>query len=148
LTLRRIGPTIAKMRLLYRTEEGLEFKWFDEASQVRYAILSHRWLDVEEEVTYKNIKNKRPLESKPKGRQKIVYLLDQAAKDGLEYAWIYTCCIDKTSSVELSEAINTMYYWYQQATICYVFLHDVAADCPELSGESDQTWLAHFAENV
>jgi hypothetical protein len=49
----------------------------------------------------------------------------QAAHDGHEYIWIYTCCIDKSSSAELSEAINSMYAWYQKAEICYAVLDDV-----------------------
>jgi len=32
---------------------------------------------------------------------------------------------DKTSSVELSEAINSMYKWYQAATICYAYFEDI-----------------------
>lgn len=39
--------------------------------------------------------------------------------------WIDTCCIDKSSSAELSEAINSMFRWYQDARICYVYLPDV-----------------------
>ena len=35
------------------------------------------------------------------------------------------CCIDKTSSAELSEAINSMFRWYQNAAVCYAFLSDV-----------------------
>jgi hypothetical protein len=46
-------------------------------------------------------------------------------KDGLEYAWIDTCCIDKTNAVELSEAINSMFQWYSNASICYTYLSDV-----------------------
>ncbi|ROW03871.1 hypothetical protein VPNG_07302 [Cytospora leucostoma] len=49
----------------------------------------------------------------------------QAARDGLKYAWVDTCCIDKSSSAELSEAINSMFRWYKRATICYVFLSDL-----------------------
>ncbi|KAF5572170.1 beta transducin [Fusarium pseudoanthophilum] len=61
------------------------------------------------------------------GRQsfsKIWDLLDRADKDGLSYVWVDTCCIDKTSSAELSEAINSMFRWYQQSAKCYVYLDD------------------------
>lgn len=44
---------------------------------------------------------------------------------GYEYVWIDTCCIDKTSSAELSEAINSMFAWYQEAKVCYAYLFDV-----------------------
>jgi hypothetical protein len=40
----------------------------------------------------------------------------------LEYIWIDTCCIDKSSSAEL---INSMYRWYKNAYVCYAYLSDV-----------------------
>ncbi|PKY00018.1 HET-domain-containing protein [Aspergillus campestris IBT 28561] len=71
-----------------------------------YAILSHTWGD--DEVRFR----------------KIAYSCTQAAKDALGYVWIDTCCIDKTNSTELSEAINSMYKFYSGATKCYVYLAD------------------------
>ncbi|KAI0705460.1 hypothetical protein C8Q76DRAFT_860857 [Earliella scabrosa] len=47
---------------------------------------------------------------------------------GHQYIWIDSCCIDKTSSSELSEAINSMYAWYRDASVCYAFLVDVPRD--------------------
>ena len=44
-----------------------------------------------------------------KDTKKIRYCCALAAAKGYEYVWIDTCCIDKTSSAELSEAINSMY---------------------------------------
>ena len=49
----------------------------------------------------------------------------QAKLDGYEWVWVDTCCIDKRSSAELSEAINSMYWWYANAKICYTYLHDI-----------------------
>ncbi|KAK4126762.1 hypothetical protein N657DRAFT_668795 [Parathielavia appendiculata] len=46
-------------------------------------------------------------------------------RDKLEYAWVDSCCIDKTSSAELTEAINSMFAWYRDAAVCYVFLADL-----------------------
>ena len=60
------------------------------------------------------------------GYRKIERCCALAASEGWSYAWIDTCCIDKTSSAELSEAINSMYSWYQNAQVCYVYLADVA----------------------
>ena len=60
-----------------------------------------------------------------KGYQKIKDCCKLAASDGWQYVWIDTCCIDKTSSAELSEAINSMYRWYEEAQICYAYLADV-----------------------
>ena len=57
--------------------------------------------------------------------KKIQFSCAQAAKDGYGYIWVDTCCIDKSSSAELSEAINSMYKWYQNAEKCYAYLADV-----------------------
>jgi hypothetical protein len=59
------------------------------------------------------------------GYAKIKYACDQAIKDNLGYVWVDTCCIDKRSSSELSEAINSMFCWYRNAQICYAYLADV-----------------------
>jgi hypothetical protein len=66
--------------------------------------------------------------NKKAGYSKIRGCCKAAAADGFEYVWIDTCCIDKTSSSELSEAINSMYKWYQEAEVCYVYLADVFPD--------------------
>ncbi|PIL28773.1 hypothetical protein GSI_08817 [Ganoderma sinense ZZ0214-1] len=51
-----------------------------------------------------------------------------ARERGFLYIWIDSCCIDKSSSSELSEAINSMFYWYSRAEVCYAFLADVPAE--------------------
>lgn len=64
-------------------------------------------------------------------------------EDGLEYVWIDSCCIDK-SSAELSESLNSMYAWYAKAQICYAYLVDVpAADDPSQPGSAfeQSKWL-------
>ncbi|KAK5126115.1 hypothetical protein LTR85_011470 [Meristemomyces frigidus] len=50
----------------------------------------------------------------------------------IRFAWIDTCCIDKESSAELSEAINSMFAWYKNAVVCLVYLADV--DRAQLTG--------------
>ncbi|RFU26802.1 hypothetical protein B7463_g9543, partial [Scytalidium lignicola] len=65
-----------------------------------------------------------------KGFTKIQYTSKQAKKDGLAFAWIDTCCIDKSSSTELGEAINSMFRWYEDAHECYVYLIDVHDPTP------------------
>ncbi|KAI1278999.1 heterokaryon incompatibility protein-domain-containing protein [Xylaria sp. FL0933] len=87
----------------------------------RYAILSHTW--DEEEVTLQDMRG--GIAPSRKGYRKIELCCEQARFDGLPYAWIDTCCIDKQSSAELSEAINSMYRWYENATLCYAYLADV-----------------------
>ena len=90
-----------------------------------YAVLSHRWGSVEDEVLYFDITQKPDEAKLKKGYEKIVACCKQALKDGLAHVWIDTCCIDKASSAELSEAINSMFEWYKQAHICYAYLQDV-----------------------
>ncbi|KAK0738719.1 hypothetical protein B0T18DRAFT_308716, partial [Schizothecium vesticola] len=48
--------------------------------------------------------------------------------DGYKYAWIDTVCIDKTSSAELTEAINSMYDWYAKSATCYTYLEDLESE--------------------
>jgi hypothetical protein len=88
----------------------------------QYAILSHTWED--EEVTFGDFCN---LDNaiKKRGFAKIRQTCAMAQEAGLSYAWVDTCCIDKTSSAELSEAINSMYSWYAGAKICYAYLSDL-----------------------
>ena len=65
-----------------------------------------------------------------RGYSKIQGAIRQTLRDGFEYLWIDTCCIDKSSSAELSEAINSMYQWYHKAHICYAYLSDVTCRPP------------------
>ncbi|KAK5167078.1 uncharacterized protein LTR77_007808 [Saxophila tyrrhenica] len=65
------------------------------------------------------------------GWNKVPNTCLQASRDGHRYVWIDTCCIDKSSSAELSEAINSMYRWYSLAAVCYVYLSD-CTKCPQL----------------
>ena len=85
-----------------------------------YAILSHTWGD--EEVTFEELGT--PEAAAKQGFDKITRTCARAAADGYSYVWIDTCCIDKRSSAELSEAINSMFRWYQEAQICYAHLED------------------------
>ncbi|EEU38404.1 uncharacterized protein NECHADRAFT_91508 [Fusarium vanettenii 77-13-4] len=85
-----------------------------------YAILSHTW--IENEVTFQEF----PTLSRDDPRlEKTVGCCRQALQDDLTYVWVDTFCIDKASSAELSEAINSMYKWYGDSAICYAYLSDV-----------------------
>jgi hypothetical protein len=66
------------------------------------------------------------LQSEPKFR-KVRECSELAQIDGFKYIWVDTCCIDKSSSAELQEAINSMFRWYENAEVCYVFLSDHAS---------------------
>ena len=58
------------------------------------------------------------------GFPKIVEACRLAKEKDLDYAWIDTCCIDKSSTAELTESINFMCKWYQQSSICIVYIDD------------------------
>jgi hypothetical protein len=105
---------------------------------ISYAILSHTWEDGE--VGFQDMANGDLVRQK-KGWQKIAETCEKACSDKLEYAWVDTCCIDKSSSAELSEAINSMYYWYQQASVCYVYLSDYTMDVFQEEHFSQCRWL-------
>lgn len=90
-----------------------------------YAILSHTW--GEREVTFQDMQASRSQAADKAGLSKILHTCKKALEDSLEYAWVDTCCIDKNSSAELTEAINSMFRWYQKAEKCYVYLADVPA---------------------
>jgi len=87
-----------------------------------YAILSHTWGS--EEVLFKELPD-GTCKSKL-GYKKIQFCAEQAWRDGLEFSWVDTCCIDKSNSVELQECINSMFRWYRNAAKCYVYLEDVS----------------------
>ncbi|KAH7418533.1 heterokaryon incompatibility protein-domain-containing protein, partial [Cadophora sp. MPI-SDFR-AT-0126] len=86
----------------------------------RYGILSHTW--GAHEVTLQEFEL---LDKGNPSLSKIRRCSEQALKHGYAYIWVDTCCIDKTSSAELSEAINSMFRWYNQSEICYAYLVDV-----------------------
>ncbi len=87
-----------------------------------YAILSHTWVDGEE-VLFQDIQSSAA--KNRKGFAKVQGFCDVAIRHGYDWVWIDTCCIDKSSSAELSEAINSMFAWYESSTTCFVYLADV-----------------------
>jgi hypothetical protein len=108
------------MRLINVHTQGL--KEFFGAELPHYAILSHRW--EKEEVTFQDLTSGKGKDMI--GWKKILGCCELAIDDKLDWAWIDSCCIDKTSSAELSEAINSMFRWYRDAEICYAYLSDVS----------------------
>jgi len=109
------------MRLLNVQTLKVE-EFMDEKSCPTYAALSHTWAP-EGEVSFQQIST--PAAKAMAGYAKIRKCCEVASQGGFKYVWIDTCCIDKTSSAELSEAINSMYRWYKGARICYAYLSDV-----------------------
>jgi hypothetical protein len=101
------------MRLLLCSETG-KFSFTKEFASnniiPHYAILSHTWGPDDEEVTFEDLA--KGIGENKYSYKKIWFCGEQAWKDGLQYFWIDTCCINKADPAELSEAINSMFRWY------------------------------------
>ena len=135
------------MRLVQRNEDGgFSLAEYLGSDIPRYAILSHTWGEDRDEVTFKDLSEAKG--TSKAGYRKLTFCANQAAQDGLRFFWVDTCCIEKTSSAELSEAINSMFKWYRRADKCYVYLSDVSvgASAPgDLS--SQQMWKLAFRDS-
>lgn len=134
------------MRFLHT--ESFEFHSIDTLDSIAsYAILSHRWGNGNVEVLYEDMlaltisaktEPGRTLaalvhartndEGDGKDFGKLKMCCEVARKDGFDFVWIDTCCIDQKSSAELSESINSMFELYSKSARCYAFLRDVPAD--------------------
>lgn len=125
------------MYLINAKTYGLEY--FVGAGIPKYAILSHVW--AEEEVLFQDMKSLDTAEEK-QGFLKIRLTCQQALQHGLNYAWVDTCCINKESSAELSEAINSMFRWYSRAATCYAYLSDVKLLREDETGSSTRPPLS------
>jgi len=109
------------MRLLHRDEDGniaLAGPFYPSSEIPPYAILSHTWDN--EEVTFQDIIG--GIAQIKAGYRKIEFCVEQAEMAGLKYAWVDTCCIDKTNNVELGSAINSMFTWYRNSRRCFAYL--------------------------
>jgi hypothetical protein len=128
---------IAIMRLIQASSiafpDRLAFKDFPVSQLPPYAILSHTWGN--DEVVWADFE-RGTAHLKP-SFGKVTSSCLRAIEDGLEWVWIDSACIDKSSSAELSESINSMYDWYRRAEICYAHLEGVSstADVTQTSGE-------------
>ncbi|KAK5703432.1 hypothetical protein LTR17_022116 [Elasticomyces elasticus] len=120
--------------------------WGEDSDRPRqdYVILSHRWGD--DEVSFKEWR--KGLKTSGQGYEKIMQCCEfiKARPDWPQYVWIDTIAIDKRSSAELSEAgliaINSMYKWYSQATVCVAYLSDVVGPWPDDQAEFWKRTLA------
>ena len=113
------------MRLLQHNDDGeFSLREFISDGIPPYAILSHIWGSDGEEITFSDMMEGRG--KNKSGYLKLRFCGEQAARDGLRYFWVDTCCIDKSSSAELQEAINSQFAWYHNAICCYVYLSDVS----------------------
>ncbi|PMD38716.1 HET-domain-containing protein [Hyaloscypha variabilis F] len=81
------------------------------------------------------------------GYRKIQFCGEQAARDGLQYFWVDSCCINKSNHTELSEAINSMFSWYGNAAKCYVYLSDVSTRSDTDDSFSPSLWKLAFRDS-
>ena len=124
------------MRLI--NTRTLQLEEFFDALVPKYAILSHTW--EKGEVLFRDMEDLDKARAKP-GFAKLQGACTLAASQGYDYIWVDTCCIDKSSSAELSEAINSMYKWYKGSRVCYAYLSDVEkADQLEASRWFTRGW--------
>lgn len=95
---------------------------FDKNDTPPYAILSHVWGD--DEVTFHDLQNPETAADKA-GFWKLEQFCAEAGRNGLSYVWTDTCCIDRTSSAELEQPIDSMFRWHSEAKECYAHLDDL-----------------------
>lgn len=130
------------MRLLHTKSYQLET--FLGTDTPPYAILSHTW--GQDEFVFEDLRVPitNQLDNPKRGLRKVLQTCALAIKDGFDYVWIDTCCIDKSSSAELSEAINSMFAWYRRSSNCYVWLEDVTLSevaAGQCDGFEDSNWF-------
>lgn len=118
------------MRLLHVST--LQPRSFELRDAPVYAILSHTW--GEEEISFRDL-TERANDRNRVGWKKILSMCEVCKSKGLNWVWIDTCCIDKSSSAELSEAINSMFAYYKQSELCIAYLGDVLPHYQNDDGE-------------
>lgn len=104
---------------------------------LKFAIFSHRWFQ-EGEPSYQAVDSRRPF---TRGYHKLINFCEEAARFGCKLAWSDTCCIDKTSSAELDEAIRSMFRWYRLAHVCIVHLSDTTSISDSFDELENDVWF-------
>jgi hypothetical protein len=150
-------PTTSYSALLYSVMRLLRLdpvtsKWVlkdfpASASRPFYAILSHTWGRGDDEVKFEDIEDGQQGysdTSKP-GYEKLRFCQERVEKDGLTWFWIDTCCIKKSDNSELQLSLASMFYWYQMASRCYVYLSDVSIH--ESTEDSEFKWERAFSKS-
>ena len=130
-----------QMWLLSTARAELHFFATTAAITGGYAILSHTWSTHEDSFEDLRLLRERCSSTSANPRDvvspKIRHCCLLAESHGYQWVWIDSCCIDKTSSSELSEALNSMFRWYSQAEVCYAFLEDVSSTCALSAQDSE-----------
>ncbi|KIW06730.1 uncharacterized protein PV09_02424 [Verruconis gallopava] len=116
----------------YRLDRIDPREWWSDSLK-KYGILSHTWArDNAEEVSFQDMSNLAAAKQKS-GFEKLEETCKKAARDGISHIWIDTCCIDKSGPHDqIQSEINSMFQYYSQAEVCYVYLADVPGSCPQL----------------
>ncbi|MCJ1311760.1 hypothetical protein MMC25_005433 [Agyrium rufum] len=115
--MRFVNTTSLKFREVFEMEP--------QKSKKGYSILSHRWTLPEDEITYADVGSIGSDIKAKAGYAKFSGACALAKREGYDLIWIDTCCIKKTDSAELEEAIKLMYRWYSMAKLCIAYLQDV-----------------------
>ncbi|KAH4055808.1 hypothetical protein HBI06_087570 [Parastagonospora nodorum] len=112
-----------------------------------YAILSHTWGRDNDEVKFEDIESgERQYSNVTKlGYAKLRFCQERVEKDGLRYFWIDTCCIKKSDNSELQHSLASMFYWYQKAATCYVWLSDVSIG--DATDDANREWEKAFSKS-
>ncbi|ETS76756.1 hypothetical protein PFICI_12143 [Pestalotiopsis fici W106-1] len=131
------------MRLLSLQDGRLSLTKFNKHIP-SYAILSHTWGAAEDEVTFEDVSRNEARNKK--GYDKIKFCAEQAAIHNLEFFWVDTCCINKTDVQEFQNAINSMYRWYQNAKVCFVYMADLSTEGTRQTHQ-DSAWKVRFRQN-
>ncbi|KAJ9161556.1 HET-domain-containing protein [Coniochaeta hoffmannii] len=129
------------MWLINTKTEKIQFVADPELHQ--YAILSHTWRRDGEPTfqDYKDYKNSQATSTSPSARRTVAagrVIKDErfakvretcrlARARNIPFVWVDNVCIDKSSSAELTEAINSMFRWYKNAAVCFAYLADLPA---------------------
>lgn len=103
----------------------------------QYAILSHTWDQDGQELVFSDFTASLPGETpgalqpelhwqntRKTGFKKLQNFSLIAKEHNIDYVWMDTCCIDKSSSTELQLSLNSMFRWYARSAICVVYLSD------------------------
>ena len=137
-----VGWTTYNSTMWLIDTETLTLKFFSGPPE-RYAILSHMWGDSSQEVTFQQFTQGGEDVKAKAGYTKIRECCRIAKSEGFQYAWVDTCCIDKTSSAELSESINSMFAWYKSSTVCYAYLWDIESTTSTIQpGGAPSRWYS------
>ncbi|KAL9622678.1 MAG: hypothetical protein Q9160_002988 [Pyrenula sp. 1 TL-2023] len=127
------------MRLL--NTRSLKLQEFNEKEIPPYCILSNTW--EKDEVLFEDMRDMEAVEHRA-GFKKIQGCCGKVLKAGVHWVWIDTCCIQKSSSAELSEAINSMYRWYRNSHACFAYLSDLQ----ELTFTVNERTQLSLGENI